>query len=378
MARVSKAENKPSYLEPLELVAADGTVKKGAKLPEVPDADLKRLFEVMLQNREIDERMLKVQRQGGIGFYMQSRGEEASILGAVYPTTQKDWLFLCYRELGALLWRGMSLDTFTNQLYGNKDDLVKGRQMPCHYTDRAIGLVSVSSPVSTQIPQAAGVGWAMRLKKESNVSVCFMGEGGTAEGDFHCGLNFAAVYNANTVFVCRNNGWAISTPASVQSASQTFAQKAVAYGIPGVLVNGADIFAMISASQQASERARRGDGPTLIEALTYRFSAHSSSDDPTVYRDEKAELEKHADQDPLVRLRNFLKKRKLWNEEWERDTIANAQTSVLAAARKAESLEIPQTESVFEDVYAQAPWHLLEQRREALMHKQKPLHGGAR
>ncbi len=372
-----KSKHAPSHLEPLELVSADGTPKKGAKLPEVPEADLRRMFEIMLQNREIDERMLKIQRQGGIGFYMQSRGEEASILGAVYPTTKQDWLFLCYRELSSLLWRGMTLQTLANQLYGNRNDLVKGRQMPCHYTDRAIGLVSISSPVSTQIPQAAGVGWAMKLKGEQNVSVCFMGEGGTAEGDFHCGLNFGAVYKANTVFICRNNGWAISTPAEVQSASQTFAQKALAYGIPGVLVNGADIFAMISASNEAVERARRGDGPTLIEARTYRFSAHSSSDDPSVYRDERAEAEKNASLDPLERLRNYLKKRKLWSEDWERATIEKAQADIVSAVRQAEALDLPASETLFDDVYTELPWHLKEQKREALAHRQKPLHAHA-
>lgn len=372
MAKAASA--KPAYLEPLELIKPDGTPHKGAKLPVIPDADLKRMFEVILVNREIDERMLKVQRQGGIGFYMQSRGEEASILGAVYPTTKQDWLFLCYRELASLLWRGMSLQTFTNQLYGNRNDLVKGRQMPCHYTDRNIGLVSISSPVSTQIPQAAGVGWAMKLKGEKNVSVVFMGEGGTAEGDFHCGMNFAAVYKTNTVFICRNNGWAISTPASVQSASETFAQKAVAYGMPGVLVNGADLLAMVSASQAATERARRGQGPSLIEAQTYRFSAHSSSDDPSVYRSEKEDAAKIAEKDPLPRFRNYLQRKKLWSEKWEQDTIRTAQEQILAAARAAEAMDIPDTETIFEDVFSDLPWNLREQKAEALKFKQKSPH----
>ncbi|MCC6809025.1 MAG: thiamine pyrophosphate-dependent dehydrogenase E1 component subunit alpha [Deltaproteobacteria bacterium] len=360
---------------PLCLVNPDGSVVKGAKLPVIPDADLKRLFEVMLQNREIDERMLTVQRQGRIGFYMQSRGEEGSILGAAYATTKADWLFLCYRELASLLWRGMTLQTFANQLFGNRQDLVKGRQMPCHYTDRAIGLVSISSPVSTQIPQAAGVGWAMKLKGEENVSLCFMGEGGTAEGDFHCGMNFAAVYKANVVFVCRNNGWAISTPAEVQSASETFAMKARAYGMPGVLVDGGDIFAMIAATREAVERARKGEGPTLIEARTYRFSAHSSSDDPSVYRDEKADQAKFAHMDPLPRLRNFLKHRELWSQEWEQSVVTKIQDQLATAIKLAETMDLPQTETVFEDVYKELPWHLREEKNEALRHKQKPVHG---
>jgi pyruvate dehydrogenase E1 component alpha subunit len=371
--KTDKTTDAPDLVQ-LQLVKPDGSVIKGAKLPEISDADLRKLFETMLMNREIDERMLTVQRQGRIGFYMQSRGEEASILGAAYATTKQDWLFLCYRELASLLWRGMTLSTFTNQLFGNRQDLVKGRQMPCHYTDRNIGLVSISSPVSTQIPQAAGVGWAMKLKGEKNVSMCFMGEGGTAEGDFHCGMNFAAVYKTNTVFICRNNGWAISTPAEVQSASQTFAIKARAYGMPGILVDGSDIFAMIKATQEAVARARAGDGPTLIEALTYRFSAHSSSDDPSVYRDEKADQEKHAHMDPLPRLRNFLKKKDLWSAEWEQQTIQKTQDALMQAIKIAEAMDLPQTETVFEDVYKDAPWHLREQKAEALKHKQKPAH----
>jgi 2-oxoisovalerate dehydrogenase E1 component alpha subunit len=360
---------------PLQILNPDGSIVKGKTAPEIPEDDLKRLFATIVLNREIDERMLTVQRQGRIGFYMQSRGEEASILAPAYVTTSKDWLFLCYRELSSLLWRGFTLQTFCNQLYGNQHDLVKGRQMPCHYSDRDIGLVSISSPVSTQIPQAAGVGWAMRLKGEQNVSVCFMGEGGTSEGDFHVGLNFAAVYRANTLFVCRNNGWAISTPASVQSASETFAQKAEAYGMPGVLVDGADLLAMIHASREAVERARKGGGPTLIEALTYRFSAHSSSDDPSVYRDEKAEAEKHQDKDPLARLRAYLQKKKLWSQGWEQELAGNAQQAIVAALKQAESEALPRTETVFEDVYAAQPWHLREQQAEALKYKQRSPHG---
>ncbi len=371
---MAKTTKKTKAYTPRRLLNPDGSVVKGATLPKVSDDNLRRLFATIVLNREIDDRMLTVQRQGRIGFYMQSRGEEASIVAPAYATTKNDWLFLCYRELSSLLWRGYDLQTFCDQLFGNVDDLVKGRQMPCHYSDRAIGLVSISSPVSTQIPQAAGVGWAMRLKKEKNVSVCFMGEGGTSEGDFHCGLNFAGVYRANTVFVCRNNGWAISTPASVQTASETFAQKADAYGIPGVLVDGADIFAMIEASEEAVARARGGDGATLIEALTWRFSAHSSSDDPSVYRDEKAEYEARKDQDPLLRLRNYMKKKSLWEQAWETELQEKAREQIMTAVKVAEAKALPRTETVFEDVYATLPWHLKEQQAEALLHKQPSPH----
>jgi len=358
----------------VKIMDADGGILKGCQAPAVSPLDLLRVLDVMLMNREIDERMLTLQRQGRIGFYMQSRGEEASILGPAYATETRDWLFMCYRELSILLWRGMTLKTFCDQLYGNRDDFVKGRQMPCHYTDRAHGLVSISSPVSTQIPQAAGAGWAARLSGHDNVVLCFMGEGGTSEGDFHCGLNFASVYRANTVFICRNNGWAISTPATVQSITPTFAQKAYAYGIPGVLVDGSDILAMIAVSQQAVARARQGLGSTFIEAATYRFCAHSSSDDPTVYRDEKKEAEKHAHLDPVVRLRQYLTRQKVWTQTWEEDRIATHREQIMQAIKDAESLPIPATESMFDDVYAELPWYLVEQKKEALQHPQKSLH----
>lgn len=366
-----------SAAKAFQILRPDGTLVKGQKAPDISDPDLTRIFETIVMNREIDERMLTVQRQGRIGFYMQSRGEEASIIAPAYATNNKDWLLMCYRELGALLWRGMTLETFTNQLFGNDIDLVKGRQMPCHYSDRDIGLVSVSSPVSTQIPQAAGIGWAMRLKKEKNVCVCFMGEGGTSEGDFHVGMNFAAVYRANVVFICRNNGWAISTPASVQSASETFAQKGEAYGMPGILVDGSDIFAMIKTSQDAVARARAGKGPTFIEALTYRFSAHSSSDDPSVYRDEKAEAEKYQDRDPLARLRHYMKKKKLWTKDYEDELCGKYQAAIMAAVKVAEARPMPITETVFDDVFSYYPWHIREQREEALKHKQASPHAHA-
>lgn len=368
----------PVKLEPLQILRPDGSLNPKVKAPEIAPADLKRLFSVMIANREIDERMLTLQRQGRIGFYMQSRGEEASVLGPAFASTQEDWLFLCYRELASLLWRGFDLKTFCHQLFGTAQDWVKGRQMPCHYTARNISLVSISSPVSTQIPQAAGVGWGMRLEGDGKVTLCFMGEGGTSEGDFHCGMNFAAVYRASTVFICRNNRWAISTPAHVQSASATFAEKAFAYGMPAALVDGSDLLAMIAVSREAVKRARAGQGATLIEALTYRLSAHSSSDDPSVYRNEKTLLNDYGDFDPLTRFRAYLKRLNLWSREWEAQLVQSTQETLMAAIQEAEAAPIPDTSTMFDDVYEHLPWHLKEQREEALRHPQKPLHGGAR
>jgi pyruvate dehydrogenase E1 component alpha subunit len=236
---------------------------------------------------------------------MTATGEEAAIVGAAHALEPDDWVFPAYREVGAAFHRGYPLATFACQLFGNSEDPVLGRQMPIHHSVRRLNFVSISSPVATQIPHAVGVAWAAKLQKKRDVALAFFGEGGTSTPIFHVSCNFAAVYKAPAILLCRNNGWAISVPRSVQTASPTFAQKAIAYGMPGVLVDGNDILAVIHVVREAAARGRRGDGPTLIEARTYRRGAHSSSDDPSVYRDpaEPKEWERH---DPLDRLRSYM------------------------------------------------------------------------
>jgi len=338
----------------------EGKVLPGAKVPSVPDADLMRLFEHMLLVRILDDRMMRLQRQGRLGFYMKSIGEEASHF-AVYPLRDKDWVYPSYREQGAWFWRGYTINQFIHQLFGTEKDPSKGRQMPVHHSANWLNLVSISSPVGTQIPQATGTAMAARIAKKDDVVMAFFGEGTSSTGAFHVGLNFAGVSKAPVVFVCRNNGYAISVPQEKQTAANTFASKAVGYGMAGIQVDGNDILAVLQVSQEAVDRARAGDGPTLIEAITYRREGHSSSDDPSVYRD-PSEPDQWDARDPLNRFRAYLKKRGLWSEKQEADWSEQHNQSISEAVEETLSVPQPAVETLFDDVYDETPWHLREQR----------------
>jgi pyruvate dehydrogenase E1 component alpha subunit/2-oxoisovalerate dehydrogenase E1 component alpha subunit len=250
------------------------------------------------------------------------------------------------------------------QLFGNEEDPIHGRQMPIHHSVRACNFVSISSPVGTQIPHAVGTAWAAKLQHKNDVALAFFGEGATSTPIFHSSCNFAGVFKVPAILLCRNNGWAISVPCSVQSQTPTFAQKAIAYGMPGVLVDGNDILAMVHVVREAAARARAGEGPTLIEARTYRRGAHSSSDDPSVYRDpaEPKEWEKH---DPLDRLRRYMQARGEISDDAEarmREELGDQISDALTYAERRGPK--PPVHTMFEDVYAEVPWNLREQTAE--------------
>jgi 2-oxoisovalerate dehydrogenase E1 component alpha subunit len=277
---------------------------------------------------------------------------------------QQDWIFPCYREFGAALMRGLPLQSFIDNMFGNDNDMVRGRQMPDHYTCRRANFMSISSPVGTQITQGVGFAWAARLRKDDLATLIYFGDGATSSNDFHGGMNFAGVFKAPSVLFCRNNGWAISVPTERQTASETFAQKGAAYGVPGVRVDGNDLFAVISVVRAAVARASRGEGPTLIEALTYRMGGHSTNDDPNAYRGSDA-LQPWADRDPLLRVRRHLEKHGEWSERQEEELKQGLGDRYRAAVSAAESAPRPRLESLFEDVYARPSWNLVEQRNEA-------------
>jgi pyruvate dehydrogenase E1 component subunit alpha len=346
-------------LEMMQVISEAGVVS-GKDEPTIPREDLIRLYRLMVLNRQLDDRMMKLQRQGRIGFYLQSMGEEASHIGSAYALQPQDWIIPCYREPGAAFLRGLPLLKFVCQLIGNAGDLIKGRQMPNHYAYRPGNYASVSSPVGTQIPQAVGVAMAARIKKDPVVVLVYFGEGATSQGDFHVGMNFAGVFKAPVIFLCRNNGYAISVPYSRQTASESIAIKARAYGFPGIRVDGNDILAVIKATQDAVSRARAGEGPTLIEAVTYRVGAHSSSDDPRMYRQEE-EVEKAKRMDPIVRFRRYLEERKLWDAAREDALQENVKEEILTAVAEAEKFGLPPLESIFEDVFAKISPNLQEQ-----------------
>lgn len=342
--------------------------------PRLSDDEARTLYRHMVETRYLDERLTALQRQGRIGFHVGSLGEEGAIIGAAFATRSQDWLFPCYREFGAALLRGLDFQRFIDNMFGNANDTVKGRQMPDHYTCRASHWLSISSPVGTQITQAVGFAWAAKLKKEELSTLVYFGEGATSSSDFHAGMNFAGVFKIPTVFFCRNNGWAISVPAERQTASENFAIKGVAYGVPSILVDGNDAFAVVYAVRQAIERGARGEGPTLIEAMTYRMGGHSTSDDPNAYRMSEA-LKPWAERDPIERVRRYLAARNVWDEERERGVLQDVERRFKAAVEIAEKTPKPSLETMFEDVYASPPWHLQEERDALLAGPRATEHG---
>lgn len=333
--------------------------------PALKDDQLKELYELMVKTRMVDERMMKLQRQGRLGFYLTATGEEAAHLGSAYACRETDWIVPQYREPGIWLLRGMSLKTYVDQLFGNAADVTKGRQMPNHFSFREANIASVSSPVGSQIPHATGVGWAARLRGDDVASLVYFGDGASSQGDFHVGLNFAGVFRTPTVFCCKNNGWAISVPFERQTAAETIAQKAEAYGMPGVRVDGNDVLAVHQVTAEALERARSGEGPTLIECVTYRLGSHSSSDDPTRYRTED-ELDRWEERDPIPRFQRFLQDRGIWDNDFEERLRQGVEEELEQAIEASEATDKPPLSSLFDDVYADVPPHL-EAQRDALL-----------
>jgi pyruvate dehydrogenase E1 component alpha subunit len=354
----------------VSVLRSDGSLD-GTHDPKLPREDSVKLYRSMVETRVIDERMVALQRQGRIGFHVGSLGEEAAILGSAYAMRAQDWLFPCYREFGAALMRGLPFQKLVDNMFGNANDTVKGRQMPCHYTCRQVGWASISSPVGTQITHAVGFAWGAKIAGKDVAALVYFGDGATSSIDFHSGMNFAGVFKVPVIFLCRNNGWAISVPVERQSATHTFAEKAIAYGMPGVRVDGNDVFAVIAVTRRALERGARGEGPTLIEAITYRMGGHSTSDDPNRYRESQA-LAEWAARDPLERLKRHLVVSDLWNESAEADLRADIDRRFREAVATAERTPPPPLESMFEDVFEKPPWHLTEQRSALLRGPRAP------
>jgi len=353
--------------EPIRLLAPDGRwvgPKGGSRLEP---ARLLALFRGMKRIRLVDERMLKLQRQGRIGFYGQSTGQEAAIVGSAAALGPDDWVAPALREAGVALWRGLPLERMVAQCMGKGSEPSQGRQMPCHHTFKEGRFVSMSSVIATQLMHATGVAIAARLRKDPIVAMGYLGDGATSEHDFHSALNFAAILRAPVVFLCQNNQWAISVPVSRQTAARTLAVKATAYGMPGVRVDGNDVLAVHAEATKAVERARGGGGPTLIEALTYRRTGHSSSDDPTRYRD-AAEVRKWEALDPLDRFQRHLRGRGLLAEDDVARLEDELEAEISEAIRAAEQGAEPAPASLFADVFAGLTPQLREQRDGLLAH----------
>ncbi|MCH8152578.1 MAG: pyruvate dehydrogenase (acetyl-transferring) E1 component subunit alpha [Planctomycetes bacterium] len=318
----------------------------------ISDEDVVKLYEHMTVCRRFDEIAFKLQRSGRMGTYPENRGQEAASLGAVYALRKDDWLVPCYRENPGLFWRGLPMEYILLHWMGDE----RGNQIPdgLYMTPQAI-------PIGTQMLHAVGLAWASKYRGEDRIACTFFGDGATSEGDCHEALNFAANLDLPVVFVCQNNGWAISVPAKIQCSAPTIAQRGLAYGMECVQCDGNDIFAMVKVVRDAAALARRSHRPTFIEAVTYRLGDHTTADDARRYRD-SAEVEMWKKRDPLIRLRKYLVDRNRWDDEKERSLQADAKEQVAAAVKRAEEIAAPSTTDMFDSLYAQLPDQLRIQR----------------
>ncbi len=352
----------------LQILSPTGEVDS-ARIPALSTERMVELYRHMVTVRAMDTRMLALQRQGRIGFYGTCKGQEAATVGSGAAMAGEDWVFPALREGAVLLMRGYPLDKYMGQLVGCELDPTHGRQMPCHFSSAEHHYVSLSSVIGTQIPQAMGAAWAAKIKGDRVAVLGYMGDGATSSTDFHCALTFAGVHKVPCVFFCQNNQFAISVPFSKQTASDGIAVKAKAYGVHGVAVDGNDVLAVYAATHEARERALRGDGATLIEAITYRMEGHSSSDDPTRYRDSRT-VEEWGRKDPIERFRNFLELEGLVSAALDKEIHLSVKRDVDGAIAAAEKVGQPDVDTLFTDVYAQIPKHLKEQR-DAILHERR-------
>ena len=331
------------------------------------DAELgRRLFRGMLTIRVMDQRLMALQRQGRVGFYGEALGQEAAVVGSAAALEPQDWLVPALREAGAGIFRGMSMASYVAQIFGSAGDVTKGRQLPCHPCDKERHYVVMSSCVGSQIPHAVGIAMGMKLSgARGEICMGYMGDGATSEADFHVAMNFAGVTRAPVVLVCQNNQWAISTPGSVQTAAPTIAIKGLGYGIESLRVDGNDVCAVYVASRYAADKARRGEGPTFLELLTYRVSAHSSSDDPSRYRDETVTQVWKERRDPLRRLAAVGEARG-WLAPGETERMAaDIEAEVRQVVAAEEQVGPPPVASIIEDVYEE-PTRLLREQLDEL------------
>lgn len=349
-------------IETISYLDINGKLSRTCK-HRIPDADLVRGYQTMLTTRYIDERMVTLQRQGAISFAISSLGEEGCVVASAAALRLEDWLYPQYRECGIMFWRGYTPQQYIHHMFCDSQDSILGRQMPNHFGSRELNVVTVSSPLATKIPHAAGCAYAMQLQGEKSIALCYFGEGTSSKGDFHVGLNIAALRKAPVIFFCRNNQYAISTRIDHQFASGGVAEKGASYGIPSVRVDGNDYFAVHEVVTQARKHCVSGKGPVLIEAMTYRMGAHSTSDDPSAYRDEK-EVAKWKPRDPLLRLFRYLKSKKLWDEKREKAFLEKLKAEVDEAVKVAKETGPPPLESLITNVYFEVPRTLKEELAE--------------
>jgi 2-oxoisovalerate dehydrogenase E1 component alpha subunit len=337
--------------------------------PDLDPAKLQVALRWMLTNRHFDKRMWQIQRQGRISFYMEAAGEEAVSIGAAMALRSGDMCFPSYRNQGLFMYRGVKLVDMMCQCLSNTRDMCKGRQLPIMYHSKSGKVFSISGNLATQYPQAVGWAMASAIKGEDHIAASWLGDGSTAEADFHHALTFAAVYQAPVILNVVNNQWAISTfQGTAGGERRPFAARGLGLGIPGIRVDGNDLLAVYAVTLWAADRARRGGGPTLIENVTYRGGAHSTSDDPSKYRP-KDEWAAFPLGDPIERLKQHLIAEGHWSEKKHEALEEELKAEVMAAWKEAQQYgtmtEGPflDPSTMFDDVYAETPHHLESQRR---------------
>jgi pyruvate dehydrogenase E1 component alpha subunit len=332
----------------------DGNIVDEKLVPKISDDELIKIYKTMLLGRIADTKAVQYQRQGRMLTYAPNMGQEAAQVGVVAATEAKDWLVPSFRELSAMLYKGTPLEQMFLYWYGNE----MGSKFP-----EDVKVTPISVPIASQLNHAAGIAYASKYKGLDEVAVGYVGDGGTSHDEFHEALNFAGVFQVPAIFIVQNNQFAISFSRENQTQSETLAQKAVAYGIPGIQVDGNDPLAMYAATLEAVNRARKGEGPTLIEAVTYRLGSHTTSDDPTIYRDDK-EVEEWKLKDPLIRMKKYLINKGTWTEEDEEKQKEEYTAFVNETFKKVENSGLVPLEDVFNYHYKELPKHLEEQYNE--------------
>ncbi|KAJ8686686.1 hypothetical protein QAD02_022480 [Eretmocerus hayati] len=327
---------------------------------EINSDTLLNMYKIMLSLKTMDGILYESQRQGRISFYMTNFGEEGVQIGSAAGLSMDDVIYAQYRESGVLMWRGFQFQDFIDQCYGNQRDKGKGRQMPVHYGSKEHNFITISSPLTTQLPQAVGTAYSLKFLKKKACVACYFGEGAASEGDAHAAFNFASTLSSPVIFICRNNGYAISTPDHQQYGGDGIAARGPAYGINTIRVDGNDVVAVYQATKFAREFAIEEKKPVLIEAMTYRIGHHSTSDDSTSYRSVE-EINQHMVSAPMVRLKNYLESIDSWSQEEEDQLIKKCKKEVLDAIMKAESHPKPPLNNLFSDVYQEMPDHIRKQ-----------------
>lgn len=345
-----------------QVLDVDGQIINPALAPELSDDDLRQLMYRMVFTRTWDQRAVKLTRQGRLGFYAPVAGQEASMLGSEFATTKEDFLLPGYRDIPQCVFHGWPM--YQAFLYSRGHQ--HGGDLP-----EGVNILPPQIIIGAQIVQASGVAMAFKLRNEARVAVTYTGDGGSSQGDFYEGMNFAGAFQLPAIFIVQNNQFAISVPVRLQTAAETLAQKAVAAGIPGIQVDGMDVLAVYAAVKQAADRARAGDGPTLLEMLTFRYGPHTmSGDDPTRYRTKDLESE-WEQKDPLVRFRKYLESKKLWTEADEEQAMEDAKNTVAEALKKADEYPKLTVPHLIDSMFAELPATLAAQKAEFLKHEVK-------